>query len=199
MALKGKRFGGALRSISNLLRWLFKNLASKSDYLSLFLVCLFPIQVWGLVNLFYNVPSLVLEMKAWEFAGVISYVFSFALFESLVVFGLVFILSLIVPRRYFSDRLLATGSVLIFFATVATVMNHLHYVWKIPSSQLDSWTWKWAAASLAATGITLWGMWRSEKLSLIIRSGAERLGVLSTFYLAVDLIGVLIVVVRNVV
>ncbi len=187
------------KSVYNvIMRYIRNNSASKSEYFQLFLVCLFPIQAWALVNLFYSFPSMQLEMTVWQMLSVTAYVFAFALFETLVVFLVLFLLSLMIPRQLFSARLVATGTALVLCASIATILNHLNYLWNIGNGYKSYWSPGWIAAGIVSAGLMIWGAWRSPRMEKILRSGAERVALLSILYLTFDVIGVLIVISRNI-
>jgi hypothetical protein len=177
--------------------YVHKNAATRAEYFQLFLICLFPIQAWGLVNLFYSFPSLMLEMTTWQLASVIAYVFTFALFESVVVFALLFLLSLAIPRRFFSARLVATGTALVLCASAAAILNHLYFIWKIKGDAVQYWNAGWIAVGVIAAGLMIWSAWRHPRLEKALLSGAERLALLSLLYFSLDVIGVVIVLSRN--
>jgi len=92
--------------------------SAKSEYLQLFLVCAFPIHVWAYINLFNDMPAMVLEMGVWRILGVTAYVLVFALLESLLVFGLILLVSFILPERLFGVKFVHVGAIFILTCSI---------------------------------------------------------------------------------
>lgn len=172
-------------------------LSHKREYFGLFLLCLLPVNLWELLVFFYRLSSMRLIMNAWEIAGVIAYLFAFALFEALFVFGLLFIVSLLLPERMIATRLIPIGAVLIILASLAVSLIHLHDPWDVKFITLKRWEMLCTGSALILAGGFIFWIQRNERVAGAIRALAERLEVLSGFYLGLDLLGLGVVLVRN--
>lgn len=172
-------------------------LAPRSEYFKLFLVCIFPVHLWALINLANTVPSMLLLMNTRQMISVVAYVLAFALFESLAIFALLFLISSLMPFRYFGAQLVPLGSMVVIIASIAAALIHFHDSWNIQAFQFEHWAVLWVALALAAIGLAAYLVSRHERVAQIIRSGAERLSLLSFAYLTVDVLGVLVILARN--
>lgn len=142
-------------------------------------------------------PELNLRMSIFQMAGVAAYVLIFALFESLLVFGLLLGATLMLPSRIFKDRILLVGSIFIFIASIATYLIHLYSIWHISQFDRKQWVILWAVIAILLMGSIIYWMAHNEKVEQRIRSGIERLSVLSLVYLTADLVGGLLILFRN--
>lgn len=170
---------------------------SKVEYFQLFLVCAFPIHIWAIINFFNSMPSMLLKMNNVQLLGVAAYVFVFALFESLLVFGFLFLISVILPRRYLASRLVPIGSLVVILASISVALIHLYDVWELDSIEFNQWAALWVIFGLSALALTMIWMRRNQRVEAIIRSGAERLSLLSLVYVSVDVLGLLVILFRN--
>jgi hypothetical protein len=174
-----------------------RRLALKNEYFQLFLVCAFTIHVWAIIDYLQQVPEMDLRMNVFQMAGVAAYVLVFALFESLLVFGLLFVASLMMPARLLKDRILPVGSIFILMAAIPAYLIHLYSIWHIHQLDLKQWVILWAAVGIVLVGATIYWMVRNKKVEHTIRSGIEKLSVLSLVYLTADLAGGLLILFRN--
>jgi hypothetical protein len=153
--------------------------------------------VWAIIDYLQQVPELELRMNVLQMAGVAAYVLVFALFESLLVFGLLFVASLMLPGQIFKDRILPVGSIFILMVSVPAYLIHLYSIWHIQQLDMKQWVILWAAIGVLLMGSTIYWMLRNEKVERAICSGIERLSVLSLVYLTADLAGGLLILFRN--
>jgi hypothetical protein len=176
---------------------IFKRSRSKSEYFRLFLIGAFPVHVWAIVNLLHTFPSLLQEMNALQMISILAYVLTFALFESLFVFALLFLVTWFFPPQISSSTLVSVSAVLIFFASLAVTLVHLYGIWKITAFKFDSWVILWAAAGVLASGLVIFLVAKKPKVEKPILSIVERLSLLSILYVSLDVLGVVIVLFRN--
>jgi hypothetical protein len=176
---------------------IFKRSRSKSEYIRLFLIGAFPVHIWAIVNLLHTFPSMLLEMNTLELISILAYVLTFALFESLFVFALLFLVTWFFPRKISTPTLLAVSAILVFFGSIAVTLVHLYGIWNITMFKFESWVILWAAVGVVASGLTLLLVARKPKVEKPILSIVERLSLLSMLYVTLDLVGVVIVVIRN--
>jgi hypothetical protein len=172
-------------------------LAPQGEYLKLFLVCVFPVHLWALINLANTVPSLLLLMNTRQMISVAAYVLAFALFESLAIFTLLFLASILIPFRYFGTQLVPLGSSVVLIASISAVLIHFHDAWDIEAIKFNQWATLWTVLGLATIGLAVLIVSRHSRIARAIRSGAERVSVLSFAYLTIDILGLLVILARN--
>lgn len=176
---------------------IFKRGRSKSEYFQLFLIGAFPVHVWSIVNLLHTFPSLLLEMNTLQMISVLAYVLAYVLFECLFVFALLLLVTWFFPPQISSSTLISVSAVLIFFASIAVTLIHLYGIWKITAVKFDSWVILWTAAGVIASGLVIFLVAQKPKVEKPILSIVERLSLLSILYVSLDLLGVAIVIIRN--
>jgi hypothetical protein len=161
-----------------------------------YLACLFPIQLWSLFNLLHEVPAWWLQLNAWDLMGVISYVQMFVLFESIIIFLPLVLLSAILPPEWFSDKFVAHSAGIVFLATIWFIFAHVN------DPTLRSWGYRqylpWIGLFFFSQILLFFSVHCSQKFESIIVSFVDRLVLVSVVYLFIDLVSVLIVVLRNV-
>jgi hypothetical protein len=155
----------------------------------------FVINVWAIINILRAVPSWILSRTIWEMIGIISYPLAFALLESAVfLIGLV-ILAVILPGKLLRESFAAQGSLAGLLATLGMVLGHLY------GKDFGIWSVRgFSKYLLILVGIVIasWILiYFLKRLRSVIESIAERLSPLSTVYLALDLLAVIIIIVRN--
>ena len=127
--------------------------------------------------------------------GIVSYPLSFALLESLIFLLVLIILAILLPQKVMRNNFVAVGSLTAFVAVLAMIIAHLF------GKEMGIWSVKdFGRYLLLILGMVLisWiPLYFSGKLSLVIKTIAERISPLSALYLILNIIAVVIMVVRN--
>jgi hypothetical protein len=178
-------------AISNLPR------PTRQEYFQLFLVAAFPVHAWAVLVFLQKTPNLVLPLNLYHMLGAAAYVLISALLESLIVFGLLFLLSILLPARLFRSRLIPIGTVVILLVSISAVFIHLHPVWRIETIRYSLWAGGWALFGVVASIPTVYWVGQRPWLQTAIRSLADRLALVSQVYLFFDGLAILFVVIRN--
>ena len=171
---------------------------SRRDVLLLFAACVFPIHIWSIINLLYELPAWMLRSDLWDVAGMVAYTLAFALFESMCVLLVLLLICFVLPRRFPRDRVLALGSMVVFVTSVWAIGIHYRIVDSLAPAQAQAGWLLWLAVYLAVMGIAGLFIYRDSRLRRWIESFVERLAVLSFLYVLVDFICVIILVLRNI-
>ncbi len=183
---------------------------SKQGTWSLFVLCAFPFHVWTLVLALRDVSWVSERTNAWDALGVISYGLIFAFVESAAAFLAIALLGWLVPARWDEARRIALLGVLVFAAAAWAIYGQAYFVWdlQLPSQLIQS-----AARSghpfrllfsielgLVIPTVLLPALvvLRSDRFFRLVQATLERLAVLVGFYLFLDLLGLLIVIIRNI-
>lgn len=156
---------------------------------SVFILLAFPIHVWTIVQDLRQVPSWTLHMSAWELTSTVAYTLTFALIETILVFLPFLIAGLLVPERW-SDRFTAVSGVLIGLMTYLAIFIQL----MITIGLFVRFFLVISALLLILGG---WLATRFPIAAQVTTGLATRLSVLTALYLGLDLIGVVIVISRN--
>jgi hypothetical protein len=187
-----------------------KNYYSIQDLWALFLMCAFPLHLWTLLLAFRDISWVAERTNFGDAIGVMSYGVIFAFLESLLVFLIAFLLGLLVPLGWGRDKRLAIISTLALVLALWAIITQLYgmQVWSIPdalpgllaySSHPLRYIYIIALIIVAPTVILpILTIYRSEKTLAKILDMIGRISLLTMFYLLLDLIALIIVVVRNI-
>lgn len=176
---------------------LFRPLPSKQQIYLFFLAVLFPINFWAWIGFLRELPSYLLRLPIWNIIGILAYLLTIALVESILLFSFILLLSLLFPP------------VRTHFPGLPTIWAYLTILWVLPFHYADS-----IVGFLPFTGQTWFiGIWmfalplsyltaailfqRNHRLDAVILGFLDRLSVLSAVYLVFNAAAVVIVFVRN--
>jgi len=177
---------------------------------SLFLMCALPLHAWTLILAFRDISWLTDRTNAWDAIGVTSYGLMFAFVESLAFFVVVVLLGYLVPGRWEVGRRVALMAVLALIASIWAMLEQLFFLvgTGFPGAFIGFLVRSghparvFYALLLAVVGLSVFVpamlVMRSERAYQAVRGLIDRLSVLTMFYLVLDVIGVVIVIIRNV-
>lgn len=177
------------------------SLPNHREVLLLYSACAFPLHTWALLMFFHELPAFLAQISVWEALAVLAYVLAMALIETLLTVGVLVIVAVALPQRVFKDRrpsLVALG----FLVT---------FVWTIPvhfqNAILDRLTWNmgiyyrvvaaWVVSYLGVLiGLSI-RLYRREDFIRQLSSFQDRLIPLALFYVPIDLLCIVVVILRN--
>ena len=155
----------------------------------------FPLHVWAIINILAILPAWLLRLSLWELAGVISYPLVDALLESAILWIVAVGLSFVLPRKWWADKFVALSSALAWLLAAWAVLAQFIYdrilLWGpgqiIPGLLLVVFSF----------GLVYWLVQRYGRLEGWIKGLAQRLVVLTYLYIVFDLLGLVVVILRN--
>ncbi|MCJ7537141.1 MAG: hypothetical protein WA997_05425 [Anaerolineales bacterium] len=157
---------------------------------------LFLVNVWAIINILRAVPSWILSRTIWEMIGIMSYPLAFALLESILFLIGLIILAVVLPRKILRDNFIAMGSLTALLATLGMILAHLY------GEDFGIWLVRdFGKYLLLLIGLVLvsWvAVYYFKRLAKTIESVVNRLTPLSTVYLAVDILAVFVILIRNI-
>lgn len=183
---------------------------SRQGLWSLFLVCAFPLHLWTLIMAFRDLSWLSERTNAWDAIGVASYGMLFAFVESAVIFLIVALLGLLTPRHWGQSRRIAFLGLLILIVSIWGMIGQLLFLWNVflPVQAIEFLRDSshplrilYGASLLVVTPTVLlpvYSLIKSEKAVPFMQSLLERLSLLTMFYLFFDLLGLIVVIIRNI-
>jgi hypothetical protein len=161
-----------------------------------FAVCAFPVHVWSIINVLRELPAWALRLSAWELTGVISYTLAFALVESALLLVGLLGLAVVLPAAILRRKFIALSSVLVLIHTGWAIVLQYNF------EAIRSWGFQKLALLgllyLITLGVPYLVVHRYERVERFLRVAVERLSVLSYLYISLDILGVLIVLMRNI-
>lgn len=185
-------------------------LYSRQGLWSLFLMCAFPLHFWTLLLAFRDISWLTERSNLWDAIGVVSYGLLFAFVESLMVFLVVALLGLLISTKWEESRRIALLSILMLVLSLWAMYGQAYFVWNMSPSD---WILKLMAQSShpyrVIFSITFIEVFLSIAVSTIlvlcwdrffhfVQEAIDRISLLTSLYLILDLFGLVIVVIRNI-
>jgi hypothetical protein len=182
---------------------------SRQGLWSLFLTCAFPIHFWTLILAFRDISWLTERTNAWDAIGVASYGMIFAFTESIVIFCIIALLGFLTPKQWEPDQRIAFLGLLILLTSIWGMIGQLLFLWNVflPAQAIQFLRSSshplrilYAACLIVVTPTVLLPVYsfiRSEKAVSFMQNLMERLSLLTMFYLFFDLLGLIIVIIRN--
>ncbi|HVN15825.1 MAG TPA: hypothetical protein VMT73_08805 [Anaerolineales bacterium] len=188
----------------------FSQRYSKQGLWSLFLICAFPLHLWTLLLAFRDLSWLTDRTNAWDAIGVASYGMVFAFIESLIIFLFFALLGFLIAKQWEQNQRISLLSALVLILSLWAIIGQLYFLLGI--SFPDSWVALFAQSShplrvlyiVAALIVALtllipaWFILRSDKALHFMQGLSERLSLLTMVYLFFDVVGLVIVIIRNI-
>ena len=183
---------------------------SKHGLWSLFLMCAFPLHFWTLLLAFRDISWLTERSNLWDAIGVLAYGLVFTFVESLLVCLIMALLGFLISTKWDEPRRIALLSVLMFVVSFWAMFSQAHFIWGIsPPAPILTFIAQSGHPYRYLFGITLvevvgttavpaFLVLRWKKFFRFVLEGADRISLLASFYLVLDLVGLAIVVIRNI-
>jgi hypothetical protein len=185
------------------------NRYSRSGLWLLFLTTAFPIHLWTIILVIRDFSWVAERTDAWDAVGVAAYGMVFAFVESVVVFIIIALLGLLLPKQWDERKRIAFLGMLVLIVALWAILGQLHFLLGINLPPgitrflaLSGHPLRWLYAGLLVLVsftviVPVYIFIRSEGVSGSIYNFLERLAVLSAIYLVFDVIGLIIVIIRN--
>ncbi len=183
---------------------------SKQGLWSLFLVCAFPLHVWTIILAFKDFSWVTERTNSWDAVGVVSYGLIFTFIESIMIFLVALLLGFLISKKWGEERQITLMGFLVLIASLWAMGSYLYFMLQVSIlgetvdflvSQAHPLRFLYLV-SLFFVGPTVaiptYFVLRSEKFFKGVQGLFDRLSLLTLFYLFFDLVGLVIVIVRNV-
>ena len=171
----------------------YKQRFSRQNLFALFVACAFPVHVWAIIGLLNQIPAWILRVNLWELTGMIGLTLMFTLLESLIVTVGVVVLAALIPGKWFTEKMVVLSAWFIWLTSIVSMIAHLQ-----ESLMRSFFGIVIVAAYLALILGSYWLVRRFPKFEAGMKSFIERLAVLTALYLFLDVVGLVIVIIRNV-
>jgi hypothetical protein len=173
-------------------------------------MCAFPLHFWTLLLAFRDISWLTERSNLWDAIGVVSYGLLFAFVESLMVFLVVALLGLLISAKWEEARRIALLSILMLVLSLWAMYGQAHFIWNLTPA---GWILRLAAQSghpyriifgitfiavVLTVAVPTFLVLHWDKFFHFVREAIDRLSLLTSLYLVLDLFGLVIVVIRNI-
>jgi len=184
----------------------------QKDLLKLFLIIAFPIHIWSIYQVLSNFEWVAERTTVWDAVGFTAYSLTFALFESILFLVLLSPIYLRLRKNNKADIVLAViGSVFMIVAIwemiyqinsnnsnfFVTTIDQIVSKYKLRYRYKAGLIMSVAVFITTSIGLPPFLIVKYDKLKSIIIELYERIELLSYFYLALDLLSIVIVIIRN--
>jgi hypothetical protein len=176
---------------------------------SLFLICAFPLHLWTLILVFRDMDWVIKRTNVWDAIGVGAYGMLFAFAESILIFAGIVSLGLLLPNRWQTERRVAFLSLLVILTAFWAMFGQLRFLWNLslpipvismlarsdhPFRLLYA---MYLTVVIPSILIPVYVFVRSNNSIKWMKELTERLATLTIFYLLFDVVGLVIVIIRN--
>jgi hypothetical protein len=174
-----------------------ERLPHHKDILYVYGGVIFAIYSWAIRGFLMQLSSLRLYHTFGEILAIFAYVMAFALIESLVLMSSLIIAGIILPGKWFREGFAYKGFVAVLVAGIAMIILH-YYLYSL-NYQIPA-----MAVIYLGLGITmillislLWVFQNKPQLQTFSLAVQERLQIFIYFYIPLGLVGLAVVVLRN--
>jgi hypothetical protein len=192
-----------MRFVKTTLKVLGNRLPIGSEILSVFNVILFVVFGWSIRGFLFVLPSFLLYYQLGDIAAILFYMLAFALLESLfLTFGLVLI-SIIFPSNWLKTGFGYKGFLVLSVSTIGLVLYQGYY--KVGFFQAfikDDYSTLFPmligfVVCLIILGLLFWIFKNSSRIKSSLLTFIDQFGVFAYIYIPLGLIGLIVVLVRN--
>jgi hypothetical protein len=182
---------------------------SRQELWLLFLMCSLPLHFWALILAFRDLSWLIERSNLWDAIGVASYGMIFAFAESVLVFLVALILGFLISKHWHQQRV-ALLIILVLITALWSMAGQLH---ALSGMSFPIWFLNFLVQqehpvrvlyllSLLLVSLTVlpptYLILKSNKALRFVRELIDRLSLLAILYLLFDIVGLVIVIIRNI-
>lgn len=169
-----------------------EDIKHRSGMIAVLTACAVPLHLWALFLIVAAIPQWLLRLNQGQIIGSVGYSLALTLVETLVVFAVVMALLLILPKR-----LIEPAAIPLAAAFVLISLAFMVYILYIPFG--DEMKLALGVVGYVVALVAAWfAIKRWPRLARIINSVIDRLIPLAFLYIVFDLLGLILVIVRNV-
>lgn len=167
----------------------------------MFSLILFIVFSWAIFRMLFQIPSWIMSHSKSGIFFLASYVFSFALLESVLLFTFLLLICFILPQRIFRERFVAQGSLVILACTAWALFLQFQgeALTKIGLSELTTWIIVFFLSLLLITLVSYFLFKKYNRIQSALEALADRMTVFAWIYVPVGLVSITIVIIRNIV
>jgi hypothetical protein len=175
-------------------------LPTRQEILPVFSIILFIDFSWMFYRMFWQVPSWLYYMGIQNILVITAYTLSFALFESILVLGVLLFFSLVFPAKYFRDKFIPLGSAIAVFMGVCAwaIQRKISLLEKVELQQLLLYPLVFLVVLVVLVFAFSYLFDHFKFMPRFISSIADRMVVFAYIYIPLSLLGLVVVIIRNI-
>ncbi len=187
----------------SLQNWIQARAPGRRETLGVFSVVAFAVFSWTVRGFLFKIPAFTLYFGLSSDLAILSYMFAFALLESLLITSLLLILATLLPAKFLRDGFAYKGFVIVLVATIAMILFELNY--KVEDFK-DILAGNYSSVppfviGLIVAAFALYGLLRLSRFSRRLQGIAtfltDQLSLFTYIYVPLGVIGLAVVLVRN--
>jgi hypothetical protein len=169
----------------------------RSEVAPVFATVVFPVFGWSIIWFFERLPDWLPFLPLWDILSIFAYTQALALLESTLLLLFLIILASLLPAPWLRARFAVQGSAIAFMLVFWTILFQLIFepiirTWNVGEFIL------WFGLALISIILACVLVHRSRRLAKVVGGLADRMTVLLYIYVPLGLIGLTVVVLRNV-
>lgn len=176
-------------------------LPTKKDIVPVLATIVFVVFSWSIYRIVWYVPSWIKFLSIEDILVVLAYILAFALFESGIILSLLLFLAALLPGRLLKDRFVEQGSLIVWSITVWITILHWNsgYLFQRSLGGLVGYGLLILVVMIGSIiFISYIFIYRLRPVKELLTNVAERMTIFLYIYIPVSLLGMVIVIVRNV-
>ncbi len=170
-------------------------LASREDLFYAYVACSLPIFLWAFYKLFRDTPAWILRMSVLDILSVLAYSLAISVLESLIIWGLFVLLGFLLPEARFRRKFVPLVMAITLVSAIWAVNAQFNYAEVFDWSFSEALPWLVLSIFTIIVGYLL--VLRSDRLANLIYKLVKGLSVLTSVYIILGLIGIVVVIFRN--
>lgn len=187
----------------SLLNWIQAHAPGRRETLGVFSVVAFAVFSWTVRGFLFKIPAFTLYFGLSSDLAILCYMFAFALLESLLITSVLVIVATLLPASFLREGFAYKGFVIVLVATTAMILFELNF--KIEAFKAimsgDYSSVPPFVIGLIVTGLAMYGLLRLARASRRMQGAAafltDQISLFSYIYVPLGVIGVAVVLVRN--
>ena len=151
--------------------------------------------------MFWQVPSWLDYLTIWNILTITAYVLAFTLFESATIIGLLLLISLIFPAKYFKEKFIAQSMAVVSVLSLAAFLlqRKMRIIYKLELWQLIVYPILVVLAMVLLIFVSSFIFDRVPILARFATAIADRMVIFAFIYVPLGLFGLIVVVLRNII
>jgi energy-converting hydrogenase Eha subunit A len=179
-------------NFTGLIGSLRKRFPQGNEIFTVFSFIVFAVFSWAVYAFLHQMPSSLLYTGLGELAVIFCLVMAIALLESVLVCALIILLCMIFPRHWLREAFAVKGSMAVLAAAIAAIFAKQFDMYPIQPAFLAI-----LAACLVAWIVSIFLLNRYPNLQKALSSFINRFNVFAYIYVPLGIIGIMIILIRN--
>jgi hypothetical protein len=184
-------------------KWITSRLPERKELREVFNVVLFSVFGWSIRGFLFKMPSFLLYFGLKNNLAILCYMLAFALIETLIVTGVLALISMLLPARVLRKGFAYKGFLTILVASIALILfqgfSQVNFFKDVEASNYSSVPplVVGLVVAVAALVVLFWIFQRWPRFQKYLLTLVEQFGVFTYIYVPLGLIGLVVVIIRN--